>query len=43
MVSDNKLQNPNLVSKSSIENMGLIAGEKAYVLIKSTEVTLAID
>jgi molybdopterin-binding protein len=33
----------SIVSKSSVENMGLKVGGKAYALIKSTEVTLAID
>ena len=32
-----------IVSKSSVENMGLKVGDKAYALIKTTEVTLAID
>jgi molybdopterin-binding protein len=33
----------SIVSKSSVENLGLKVGGKAYALIKSTEVTLAID
>ena len=33
----------SIVSKSSVENMRLKVGDKAYPLIKSTEVTLAID
>ena len=33
----------SIVSTSSVENMGLKVGGKAYALIKSTEVTLAID
>ncbi len=33
----------SIISKSSVENMGLKVGDKAYALIKSTEVTLAID
>lgn len=32
-----------LVSKSSIAALGLKVGSKAYALIKSTEVSLAID
>ena len=33
----------SIVSKSSVESLGLKVGGKAYALIKSTEVTLAID
>ncbi|MEQ1620990.1 MAG: TOBE domain-containing protein [Methylococcales bacterium] len=33
----------SIVSKTAIENLGLAIGSKAYALIKSTEVTLAID
>jgi molybdopterin-binding protein len=32
-----------IVSKSSVEALGLAEGSKAYALIKSTEITLAID
>ena len=33
----------SIVAKSSVENLGLKVGGKAYALIKSTEITLAID
>jgi molybdopterin-binding protein len=33
----------SIVSKSSVENMRLKVGDKAYPLIKSIGVTLAID
>jgi molybdopterin-binding protein len=32
-----------IVSKSAVDSMGLKVGDKAYALVKSTEVTLAID
>ncbi len=32
-----------IVSKTAVEALGLEVGKKAYALIKSTEVTLAID
>jgi molybdopterin-binding protein len=32
-----------IVSKASVANLGLEVGSKAYALIKSTEVSLAID
>ena len=32
-----------IVSKASVESLGLKIGSKAYALIKSTEVSLAID
>jgi molybdate transport system regulatory protein len=32
-----------IVSRASIASLGLEVGSKAYALIKSTEVTLAID
>jgi len=33
----------SIVSKTAVESLGLKVGSKAYALIKSTEVTLAID
>jgi molybdopterin-binding protein len=32
-----------IVSKVAVESLGLSVGAKAYALIKSTEITLAID
>ena len=32
-----------IVSKISVETLGLEIGSKAYALMKSTEVTLAVD
>ena len=32
-----------IVSKNSVEALGLAVGSKAYALIKSTEITLGID
>jgi len=33
----------SIVSKSAVEALGLKVGSKAYALVKSTEVTLAIE
>ena len=33
----------SIVSKAAVEALGLEVGSKAYALIKSTEVTLAVD